>query len=104
MIKICTHIKFDGVRCGSPAMRGNSRCYFHLKQHYREKPRRQSKRPPRMASGVVYVFQALERHTTDEVLSTEQLAQVYKQAQRAMRRHLERLKRRLQPRPCIIRH
>ncbi len=93
MTAICTHIKSDGIRCGSPAMRGHSRCYFHLKQHYRDKPRRQPTRPPRMSSGVAYAFQMLERHTTDEVLSTQQLVQVYKQAAKAMRRHIDRLTR-----------
>ncbi len=93
MISICTHIKSDGIRCGSPAMRGHSRCYFHLKQHYRDKPRRQPTRTPRMSSGVLYTFQMLERHSTDEILSTQQLIQLYKQAQKAMRRHLERMRR-----------
>jgi hypothetical protein len=27
----CQHIKFDGIRCGSPAMRGAANCYFHLR-------------------------------------------------------------------------
>ncbi|HYL13004.1 MAG TPA: hypothetical protein VEV41_08205 [Terriglobales bacterium] len=26
---ICEHIKNDGIRCGSPALRGRSFCYFH---------------------------------------------------------------------------
>ncbi len=30
-IRPCDHIKVDGVRCGSPAMRGAFKCYFHLK-------------------------------------------------------------------------
>src|ERR1035438_1904981 len=25
----CQHIKVDGVQCGSPALRGERRCYFH---------------------------------------------------------------------------
>lgn len=25
----CTHVKADGLRCGSPALRGQSFCYFH---------------------------------------------------------------------------
>ena len=25
----CQHIKANGVRCGSPALRGKPRCYFH---------------------------------------------------------------------------
>jgi hypothetical protein len=27
--RICTHIKVTGVRCGSPALRGEQFCYFH---------------------------------------------------------------------------
>ncbi len=28
-VKSCTHIKVSGVRCGSPALRGEQFCYFH---------------------------------------------------------------------------
>lgn len=28
-VKNCTHIKVTGVRCGSPALRGEQFCYFH---------------------------------------------------------------------------
>ena len=28
-VKICTHVKVTGVRCGSPALRGARFCYFH---------------------------------------------------------------------------
>ena len=28
-VKTCTHIKVTGVRCGSPALRGEQFCYFH---------------------------------------------------------------------------
>jgi len=28
--RLCEHLKADGHRCGSPAMRNRSRCYFHL--------------------------------------------------------------------------
>jgi hypothetical protein len=27
--RICSHIKINGVRCGSPALRGEVFCYFH---------------------------------------------------------------------------
>src|SRR5580658_3266987 len=27
--RVCTHIKVTGVRCGSPALRGEQFCYFH---------------------------------------------------------------------------
>jgi hypothetical protein len=29
-VKVCTHIKVTGVRCGSPALRGEQFCYFGL--------------------------------------------------------------------------
>jgi hypothetical protein len=28
-VTVCTHIKVTGVRCGSPALRGEQFCYFH---------------------------------------------------------------------------
>ena len=28
-IRVCTHIKVNGVPCGSPALRGEVFCYFH---------------------------------------------------------------------------
>ena len=28
-VRVCTHIKVTGVRCGSPALRGERFCYFH---------------------------------------------------------------------------
>jgi hypothetical protein len=28
-VKVCTHIKVNGVRCGSPALRSEQFCYFH---------------------------------------------------------------------------
>jgi len=28
-IPVCTHIKVNGVPCGSPALRGEAFCYFH---------------------------------------------------------------------------
>jgi hypothetical protein len=28
-VRVCTHIKVAGVRCGSPALRGEQFCYFH---------------------------------------------------------------------------
>ena len=35
----CQHIKFDGLRCQSPALRGKRLCYFHGRIHY-PRPRR----------------------------------------------------------------
>jgi len=33
MYMACRHIKPNGLRCKSPAMRGHSFCYFHAKLH-----------------------------------------------------------------------
>jgi len=30
-VKLCSHIKVTGVRCGSPALRDENFCYFHLR-------------------------------------------------------------------------
>ncbi len=29
MVQECRHIKTDGVKCGSPALRGKSHCFYH---------------------------------------------------------------------------
>src|SRR5271170_2913305 len=29
MVQECRYIKTDGAKCGSPALRGNSHCYYH---------------------------------------------------------------------------
>ena len=34
----CHHIKDNGIRCGSPALRGKDLCYFHLRQARRPAP------------------------------------------------------------------
>jgi len=39
-LRLCEHLKADGHRCGSPAMRGHSRCYFHLRPRSAARPRR----------------------------------------------------------------
>ena len=30
--RTCIHIKTNGAQCGSPAMRGDLRCYYHHRQ------------------------------------------------------------------------
>ena len=30
-VKHCRHVKEDGIACGSPALRGQGYCYFHLR-------------------------------------------------------------------------
>lgn len=31
-VRICIHTKTNGTQCGSPAMRGDLRCYYHYRQ------------------------------------------------------------------------
>jgi hypothetical protein len=35
--RICRHIKSNGLRCGSPALRDQARCYFHHRAHQHTK-------------------------------------------------------------------
>jgi hypothetical protein len=34
----CQHIKLNGVRCGSPALRGKDLCYFHNRHERHVEP------------------------------------------------------------------
>ena len=34
-VPLCTHIKDDGVRCGSPARRNHTLCFFHDRAYRR---------------------------------------------------------------------
>jgi hypothetical protein len=34
----CRHIRINGTRCGSPALRNDSFCYYHSVQHSRHMP------------------------------------------------------------------
>ena len=38
IIPQCTHLKPDGRRCGSPALRGKPLCYFHARPRPRPRP------------------------------------------------------------------
>ena len=31
-VRTCIHTKTNGIQCGSPAMRGDLRCYYHYRQ------------------------------------------------------------------------
>lgn len=45
--KVCEHIKDDGVRCGSPALRGKEFCYYHFRIYETPfLPGEQDYRPP----------------------------------------------------------
>ena len=39
-VLICQHVKRDGVKCGSPAMREKRYCFFHQPERQREARRR----------------------------------------------------------------
>jgi hypothetical protein len=36
-VKLCQHVKDDGVLCGSPALKRRSCCYFHIELRRRRK-------------------------------------------------------------------
>ncbi len=36
-VKLCQHVKHDGVLCGSPALKRRSYCYFHAEVRRRRK-------------------------------------------------------------------
>ena len=35
-VPTCSHLKPDGIPCGSPALRGKKLCYFHQRDHKRQ--------------------------------------------------------------------
>ena len=37
VIPQCQHTKKDGIRCGSPALRGKRLCYFHIRAPRRKR-------------------------------------------------------------------
>jgi hypothetical protein len=61
-LPICEHIKMDGVRCGSPALRAGRYCYYHAGAHRLvpdigfllnpEHPRSLSHKPPQCGTDV----------------------------------------------------
>jgi hypothetical protein len=36
--EICRHVRYNGVRCGSPALRENNFCYYHHTFHTKHEP------------------------------------------------------------------
>jgi len=71
--KTCTHIKVSGVRCGSPALRGEQFCYFHQNAHRGVRRPRQSRLHPialiedeeSIQYALMEVINALMRNTID---------------------------------------
>jgi hypothetical protein len=71
--KVCTHIKVTGVRCGSPALRGEQFCYFHQRMVRGVKTPPQSRLHPialieneeSIQASLMEVINALARNTID---------------------------------------
>src|SRR6201993_245762 len=69
----CTHIKISGVRCGSPALRGEQFCYFHQNAHRGVRRPQQSRLHPialiedeeSIQYALMEVINALMRNTID---------------------------------------
>ena len=49
----CRHIKMDGLRCASPAMRGKRHCYYHHQLHLLQPRRRASAARPQFIAYAV---------------------------------------------------
>ena len=50
----CEHIKADGIRCGSPAMRDSHQCYHHSRQLVRRmSPMEAAIRDPRLQNAAL---------------------------------------------------
>lgn len=66
MTPICRHIRTNGERCGSPALRGQERCFFHHRDHLR----RSRTPPPESTEAAVRreVQAVLHRHGIDSDL------------------------------------
>jgi hypothetical protein len=69
----CTHIKVTGVRCNSPALRGEQFCYFHQNAHRGVRRPKQSRLHPialiedeeSIQYALMEVINALMRNTID---------------------------------------
>ena len=69
----CTHIKVTGVRCGSPALKGEEFCYFHQNAHRTVRRPKQSRLHPialiedeeSIQYALMEVINALMRNTID---------------------------------------
>ncbi len=72
-VRDCTHIKITGVRCGSPALRGEQFCYFHQHAHRGVRKPPQSRLHPiaileneeSIQASLMEVINALMRNTID---------------------------------------
>ena len=71
--KTCTHIKVTGIRCGSPALRGEQFCYFHQRMVRGVRTPPQSRLHPvaliedgeSLQASLMEIINALARNTID---------------------------------------
>lgn len=72
-VKSCTHIKVTGIRCGSPALRGEQFCYFHqrmvrgvrLPSESRIHPLALIESPESIQASLMEVLNAIARNNID---------------------------------------
>jgi hypothetical protein len=72
-VKTCTHIKVTGIRCGSPALRGEQFCYFHQRMVRGVRTPPQSRLHPvaliedeeALQASLMEIINALARNTID---------------------------------------
>ncbi len=70
-IPTCQHIKSDGIRCGSPALRGQPYCYFHSEWRTRapRNPQPRPKHPPKLSVSTRAGIQHALNHVVRELVA-----------------------------------
>ena len=67
----CTHIKLNGLRCGSPALRGRALCYFH----HRTRERHDSYMPfPEDGNSIQFALMQVIRAVMDDRMDLKKAA------------------------------
>ena len=95
--RTCTHIKVTGVRCGSPALRGQSFCYFHQRMHRGVRTPPQARLHPialiedgeSIQMALMEVINALMRNTIDLKRATLMLRALHIAVKNASRAHFD---------------
>jgi hypothetical protein len=96
-IKVCTHIKVTGVRCGSPALRGEEFCYFHQRMMRGVRTPPQARLHPialleneeAIQASIMEVVNALARNTIDLRRAELMLKALYIAVMNSRRVHFE---------------
>lgn len=69
-VRTCIHIKVNGIRCGSPALRDSVKCHFHH-QHRRQLRRRAIRQTLKTRGGRLAALQQIHDALTTNRLDPE---------------------------------